>query len=38
MLYSIAIHSDEGVTLETSVFESVTVANLPIDPVVDKLF
>ena len=27
--YSRWIHSDEGLTLETSVFESFTVANLP---------
>ena len=26
------IHSDEGLTLETSVFESFTVANLPYRP------
>ena len=26
------IHSDEGLTLETSVFESFTVANLPHRP------
>ena len=26
------IHSDEGLTLETSVFESFTVANLPNRP------
>ena len=32
------IHSDEGLTLETSVFESFTVANLPYDLVVDNLF
>ena len=29
--------SDEGLKLETSVFESFTVANLPIDLVVDNL-
>ena len=28
----ILIHSDEGLTLETSVFESYTVANLPYRP------
>ena len=28
----VAIHSDEGLTLETSVFESFTVANLPYRP------
>ena len=27
-----SIHSDEGLTLETSVFESFTVANLPYRP------
>ena len=27
-----SIHSDEGLTLETSVFESCTVANLPYRP------
>ena len=32
------IHSDEGLTLQTSVFESFTVANLPYRPVVDNLF
>ena len=26
------VHSDEGLTLETSVFESLTVANLPYRP------
>ena len=26
------IHSDEGLTLETSIFESFTVANLPYRP------
>ena len=29
---NVAIHSDEGLTLETSVFESFTVANLPYRP------
>ena len=29
---SCVIHSDEGLTLETSVFESFTVANLPYRP------
>ena len=28
----VSIHSDEGLTLETSVFESFTVANLPYRP------
>ena len=28
----VLIHSDEGLTLETSVFESFTVANLPYRP------
>ena len=27
-----SIHSDEGLTLETSVFESFTLANLPYQP------
>ena len=38
--YYSLIHSDEGLTLESSVFESFTVANLPyIDLVkVDNLF
>ena len=30
--YYSLIHSDEGPTLETSVFESFTVANLPYRP------
>ena len=30
--YYSLIHSDEGLTLETSVFESFTVANLPYRP------
>ena len=30
--YNSTIHSDEGLTLETSVFESFTVANLPYRP------
>ena len=30
--FSVRIHSDEGLTLETSVFESFTVANLPYRP------
>ena len=32
LLQSSGIHSDEGLTLETSVFESFTVANLPYRP------
>ena len=30
--FNFTIHSDEGLTLETSVFESFTVANLPYRP------
>ena len=30
--YYSLIHSDEGITLETSVFESFSVANLPYRP------
>ena len=30
--HKVWIHSDEGLTLETSVFESFTVANLPYRP------
>ena len=32
MLRLCSIHSDEGLTFETSVFESFTVANLPYRP------
>ena len=35
--YLVSKDEDEGLTLETSVFESFTVANLPNDPVVDKV-
>ena len=31
-MHTFHIHSDEGLTLETSVFESFTVANLPYRP------
>ena len=35
--HKVLCRSDEGLTLETSVFESFTVANLPHRPLIDNL-